>query len=244
MPRSRELTWRWPIQHIAFRIQLVAMTGAPWFATMLHHWNPRLSILIQLHTLTLLVHQHIMPFISSRETYSFQERNNDTDVIINDIHFNQTVLDHYNYSLFSNGTLSNGSSCVLIFNSFRPYMLMNGTFINATSCYSPIEPLGHHGEAGISFAVMFAISVIFLLVNLRKHGKRYLPLTKRWRIVGRRWKWYWLLFVGTCGIISCFMSIDVDRDYLPGSALVLQSFFYCIMTPALMAAVWEAVRHW
>ncbi|RAH46773.1 uncharacterized protein BO95DRAFT_441979 [Aspergillus brunneoviolaceus CBS 621.78] len=40
------------------------------------------------------------------------------------------------------------------------------------------------------------------------------------------------------------MSIDVDRDYVVNSPLILQSVFYTILTPVMMAVVWEAVRHW
>ncbi|KAK2743252.1 hypothetical protein FQN57_004941 [Myotisia sp. PD_48] len=185
-----------------------------------------------------------MTILSMRELLSFPDGNNATDTIINDIHFNRTALDHFNYTLYSNGTLSNGSNCWLAFEIYKPHMLWNGTFVNATSCYSPIKGLEARGTTGIAFASLFAATILFLVINLRKHGERLLPLEKRWTILGRRSQWYWMLFLATCGCISCFMSIDVDRDYLQSTAIVLQSFFYHLMLPIMLAVIWEAVRHW
>jgi|SRR5436190_3933248 len=186
-----------------------------------------------------------MPIFQARELLQLPDNpNNATDTVINGIHFNRTALDFFNYTLYSNGTLSNGTNCWLTFDIYRPHMLSNGTFLNATSCYSPIKGIGQRGSVGIAFASLFAASILFTLINLRKHGKRFLPAQKRWRVVGRRWQWYWMIFVATCGAISCFTSIDVDRNYLQSIAIILQSFFYHLMFPATLAAVWEGVRHW
>ncbi|EEQ85720.1 hypothetical protein, variant [Blastomyces dermatitidis ER-3] len=186
-----------------------------------------------------------MPLVEIRELLSFPENgDNATDTVINYVHFNRTALEYFNYILYSNGTLSNGSNCWLSFGMYQPSMLSNGSFINATSCYFPVEGLEARGSAGIAFASMFAITIMFTLINLRKHGKRFLPLEKRWRVIGRRWQWYWMLFVAACGTISCFMGIDVDRNYLQGLALSLQSLFFYLLLPGLLAAVWEGVRHW
>ncbi|WEW60489.1 hypothetical protein PRK78_005976 [Emydomyces testavorans] len=178
-----------------------------------------------------------MTLIQMRELLQFPGNgDNVTDTIINGIHFNRTALTHFNYTLYSNGTLSNGSSCWLAFQIYKPTMLSNGTFINGTSCYSPIHGVGTRGSIGIVFASMFALTILFSLINLRRHGLRYLPLDKRWSLVGRRWQWYWMLFVGACGMVSCFMSIDVDRDYLQSYAIILQGFFYYLAFPAVLAA--------
>ncbi|KKA23483.1 hypothetical protein T310_2549 [Rasamsonia emersonii CBS 393.64] len=182
--------------------------------------------------------------LSAREIAPFELGHNDTDVIINGVHFNRTALGAFNYTLYSNGTLSNGSHCWLAFDIFQPRMDLNGTFLNATSCYTPIIDLQDHGKVGIAFAAMFAVSILFTLLNLRKHGKTFLPPEKRWKAVSRRWVWYWLLVVAVCGVISGFMSVDVDRDYLQSLPLILQSLFYYLMLPSVMAAVWEGVRHW
>ncbi|PGH18643.1 hypothetical protein AJ80_04390 [Polytolypa hystricis UAMH7299] len=186
-----------------------------------------------------------MSLVQIRELLPFPKNgDNATDTLINGIHFNRTALTHFNYTLYSNGTLSNGSNCWLSFDIYKPHMFSNGTFLNATSCYSPIDPLETRGSVGIAFAVMFALTIFTSLMNLRKHGRRFLPAEKRWSPVGRRWQWYWMLFVAACGTISCFMSIDVDRDYLQDLALILQGFFYHLMLPTVLAAVWESVRHW
>jgi hypothetical protein len=163
-----------------------------------------------------------------------------TDVIVNEVHFNRTTLDLYKYTLYSNGTLSNGTDCYLAFQEFQPHMDENGTFVNGISCYAPIHGIGLHASIGMAFTAFFAVSMFLTMLNLQKHGCKYLP----GRTMGRRLKWLWLLFVAACGLISCIMTVDVDRSHVQGTSLVLQSVFYTLMTPSLMAAVWEAVRHW
>lgn len=185
-----------------------------------------------------------MSSVNIRELVSFPPGSNSTDTIINQIHFNRTALEFFNYTLFDNYTLSNHSNCWLVFGLFQPSMLSNGTFINATSCYSPVRSLRARGSIGIFSACFFGASILFTLINLRKHGRLFLPDQKRFRAVGRRWQWYWMLFVAACGIISGFSGIDVDRDYLQKLAIILQSFFNILMVPGILATVWEAVRHW
>jgi hypothetical protein len=184
-----------------------------------------------------------MPLVI-RESIQFPDGANSTDVIINGLHFNRTTLNHWNYTLWSNGTLSNESSCYLVFDMYKPVLLSNGTFLNATSCYAPVDNIETRAVLGIVSACLFAASIVFTLVNLRKHGRRYLPPERRFRAVGRRWQWYWLLVLAAFGCLSGFMSIDVNRDYLPSDPLVYQGFAYMLMMPSLLAAVWEAVRHW
>jgi len=185
-----------------------------------------------------------MPLFNVRELLQFPSGANSTDVLINGVHFNRTALNFFNYTLYDNGTLSNGSSCYLTFDAYQPSMLWNGTFINGTSCYDPYYSISKRGSLGVAFACLFAASLMFTLINLRKHGRLFLPSEKRFRAIGRRWQWYWLTFVAACGIISGVTSVDVDRDYLQNLAIVLNTFFYYLMMPGLLAAVWEAVRHW
>lgn len=180
-----------------------------------------------------------------RELLAFpQNGDNSSDTIINGLHFNTTTLKHWNYTLYSNNTLSNNSQCYLVFDQWKPAILSNGTWVNATTCYVPIQGIRERGKLGIAFSAIFAVTIMFTLINLKKHGKQYLREDKRFRIVGRRWQWYWMLFTATCGIISCITSVDVDRDYLQDIAIVLQSFFYVLMVPGLLAMVWEGTRHW
>jgi hypothetical protein len=184
-----------------------------------------------------------MSALLERALVPFRGRNA-TDVLINGLHYNKTALTYFNYTLWSNGTLSNATNCYLVFEEFKPIFLSNGTWINATSCDSPVLGIRGRAAGGIAVAVLFGFSIVITLINLGKHGRLYLPAEKRFRAVGRRWQWYWLIIVGVVGCISGFMSIDVDRDYLPGSALILNNIFYYCLLPTTLAATWESVRHW
>jgi hypothetical protein len=186
-----------------------------------------------------------MGLINLRDLVAFPTNgNNASDTILNGIHFNKTALDYWNYTLYSNNTLSNGSSCYLLFDNYQPAMFSNGTFVNGTSCYVPILPLEMRGRLGAIFGALFGLSIMFTLVNLKKHGQLFLREDKRFRIVGRRWQWYWMTMVGACGMISCITGIDVDRDYLQDLGLILQCLFFLCMGNAAVAALWEGIRHW
>ncbi|KAK5004599.1 hypothetical protein LTR39_006138, partial [Cryomyces antarcticus] len=78
-----------------------------------------------------------MGLINLRELLQFPVGDNATDTLINGVHFNQTALDYWNYTLYSNNTISNDSKCYLIFDQYQPLMLSNGSWINGTSCYLP-----------------------------------------------------------------------------------------------------------
>ncbi|KAF2174772.1 hypothetical protein K469DRAFT_704375 [Zopfia rhizophila CBS 207.26] len=185
-----------------------------------------------------------MPLLNLRELSQFPEGDNSTDTIINRVHFNLTALKKFNYTLYTNKTISNSSRCYLIFDNFRPSMLSNGSWVNATTCYIPYYRIHGRGIASIVLASLFCISIMFTLINLRKHGRLYLREDKRFRVVGRRWQWYWMLFVAACGMISTLTGVDVDRYYLQQMPIILQSFFFMLMVPGALAMVWEATRHW
>lgn len=190
----------------------------------------------------------MMGLLDSRELLQFPTGDNTSDVYLHGAHFSRKTLNRFHYKLWSNGTLSNKSECWVVIDDViskkLPMLLNNGTFINATSCYDPYFSMGARSTLGITTSGLSLLSLVFTLVNLRKHGQRFLPSEKRFRAIGRRWQWYWLIVVATCGAISGFTGLDVDRDYLPSMSLILQSFFYFLMIPALLAAVWESVRHW
>lgn len=165
------------------------------------------------------------------------------------IHFDPTnlttALRELGYTYYANLTISNSSShCYLAFPPYTPLIFPNGTFANATSCFAPINSLQARGVLALVFGSLFAITILFTLINLRKHGKGYLPREKHFKAVGRRWQWYWMLFVAACGTISCFTGVDVDRDYVLGLPMTLQCFFLTLLNPGLNAVVWEYVRHW
>jgi hypothetical protein len=185
-----------------------------------------------------------MPIFDARDIIS-NDPNNATDYIIGDIHFNLTTLNFWNYTIYGNGTISNGSWCFLTFEPYIPTLLYpNGSFVNSTWCYTPVNPIGTRGKIGVAFAVLFAASLVFTLLNLTRHGKLYLPVTKRFAPIGRRWQWYWAIFVAVAAMIGLFTGVDVDRYYLSSIPIVLNNFFWYLLQMGTMCIVWEAVRHW
>ncbi|TGJ82451.1 hypothetical protein E0Z10_g6328 [Xylaria hypoxylon] len=172
--------------------------------------------------------------------------NNANDTVIGDVHFNLTTLKYWNYTLYEgNWTLSNNSWCFLVDQPYTPPLLLtNGTFVNSTWCYLATEPTGDRAHAGIGFAVVFGLSLVFILVNLARHGKLYLPAEKRFYAIGRRWQWYWAIFVCAAALIGLFTGIDVDRYRVVELPLVLNVFFWFLMNMGSLALVWESVRHW
>ncbi|KAI0095823.1 hypothetical protein F4776DRAFT_651929 [Hypoxylon sp. NC0597] len=187
-----------------------------------------------------------MVLIDLRDILSFPQGDNATDTVINNIHFNLTTLDYWNYTYYpTNNTLSNGSWCFLVDSPYTPVgLLPNGTFLNSTWCYLATQPIGDRARAGIGFAVAFALCLVFVLVNLKKHGELHLPAEKRFYPIGRRWQWYWSIFVCTAALIGLFTGIDVDRYRVVELPIVLNVFFWFLMQMGSMALVWEGVRHW
>ena len=171
--------------------------------------------------------------------------NNDTDTVFGGVHFNLTILKHWNYTYYANGTVSNNSQCSLTFAPRQPALLFqNGTWVNDTNCYTAIDPIGTRGFVGIGFAVAYGLGLVLSVTALAKHGALYLPTEKRFYPIGRRWQWYWALFVCACAVISLFTNVDVDRYYLQQLPIVLTTFFWFLMCMGTTALVWEAVRHW
>lgn len=181
----------------------------------------------------------------ARALLSFPDGDNSTDSLIGDVHFNTTTLDHWNYTLYDNGTISNGSRCWLTFAPYEPVFLRtNGSFVNATKCYSAIEPIGTRGFTGLGFAVAFGLGLVLTITTLAKHGPSYLPHDRRFYPIGRRWQWYWACFVSACALISLFTNVDVDRYYLQELPIIVTTFFWFLMCMGTLALTWEAVRHW
>ncbi|CAD6443095.1 646f602f-1565-4a96-9a88-25b0add71e18 [Sclerotinia trifoliorum] len=185
-----------------------------------------------------------MVSLDSRDLVPFPPGSNASDTLIEGVHYNLTTLKHWNYTYYSNGTFSNGSLCFILFKPYTPHLLQNGTFLNSTSCYSPIKSMAARSIIGLVVGILFLISIMFTLINLRKHGRTIISPRKRFRAVSRRWQWYWMLIIGTCGGISGISAVDVDRYFLPELPFALTNFFWFLMLPATMAAVWESVRHW
>lgn len=183
--------------------------------------------------------------MEARDLIPFPTGDNDTDTVFGSVHFNLTTLEHFNYTVYDNGTLSNNSKCYLTYDPYVPALLFpNGTFVNATSCYSNVYPIGDRGRTGIGFAAAFGVCLVLLLTCLAKHGPTHLTRESRFSPVGRRWQWYWGLFVCACALISLFLNIDVDRYKCQQLPIIVTSFFFYLMCMGTTALVWEAVRHW
>ncbi|GAO15874.1 hypothetical protein UVI_02051460 [Ustilaginoidea virens] len=181
-----------------------------------------------------------------RENITYPPGANATDTLIAGVHLNATALNISEYRFYpGNRTLSNESDCYLAFEPYQPAFLeANGTFVNATSCYSSIYPIGPRGFAGIGLGVAYALAIVLTLVVLGKHGALYLPVTRRFYPIGRRWQWYWACFVSACALVSLLTNVDVERYFLQDLPIVLCVFFWFLMCQGTLALVWEAVRHW
>ncbi|KAK1579247.1 uncharacterized protein LY79DRAFT_347946 [Colletotrichum navitas] len=183
--------------------------------------------------------------LHARALLGFPPGANASDTILAGVHFNRTVLSFWNYTLYTNGTLSNGSNCYVVESPYTPVgLLPNGSFVNSTWCYDPINPIGPRAGVGVGFGVVYGLALVFVLACLTKHGRSHLPASKRFYPVGRRWQWYYAILVCVAAFISLFTNIDVDRFYVVGLPIVINSFFWYLLQQFTMALVWEAVRHW
>ncbi|KAK6206882.1 hypothetical protein QIS74_13370 [Colletotrichum tabaci] len=183
--------------------------------------------------------------LHGRALLGFPPGANASDTVLGGVHFNRTALDFFNYTLYTNGTVSNGSNCYVTEPPYTPvYLFPNGTFVNSTWCYDPINPIGTRAGVGVGVGVVYALALMLVLANLKKHGESHLPATRRFYPVGRRWQWYYAILVCVAAFISLFTNIDVDRFYVIGLPIVINSFFWFLLQQFTMALVWEAVRHW
>ncbi|KAF3270974.1 hypothetical protein TWF970_010686 [Orbilia oligospora] len=158
--------------------------------------------------------------------------------------FNATTLKQYDYVIYPNNTISNYSSCVLAFGGYIPTVIGNGSWYNSTGCDTPVRPIRTRGIVGIVAAIIFGVLLVLSLVALNKHGKSFLPAEKRFRLVGRRWPWYWCIITASVGMISGFTAVDVDRVWVLGTAAIFHFIFYLVTLPACLSAIWEMTRNW
>lgn len=186
----------------------------------------------------------MMPSVGLRDLVRYPEGANSSFALVNGVPLNKTALIKYGYKFYTNNTISNNTHCILVFDAFKPTILANGTWLHATTCYIPYHPIAVRGILSILFSILFGITIILSMINVRKHRKRYLREGKRFRTVGRRWHWYWMMFVGACGLICTLTGVDVDRYYLQDLPIVFQSFFFALMVPGTLAMTWEGTRHW
>lgn len=195
-----------------------------------------------------------MPTSSPRAIIPFPDIDSNTDTLaLNGVVLhNISTFQRLNYTLYTNLTLSNdqtGDCWLAGLDGISPPVLLptgNKTeLINGTSCFTPVRGLQQHGMLGIVLAMLFVLALLCTVHNLRRHARRKLAQAGNGgSSSSSRRQWFWLLLVAACGMVSGFMAIDVDRYYLPGLPLVLQSLFFYVMMPMLMAAVWEGLYHW
>ncbi|CCF41265.1 hypothetical protein CH063_11595, partial [Colletotrichum higginsianum] len=88
--------------------------------------------------------------LHGRALLGFPPGANASDTVLGGVHFNRTALDFFNYTLYTNGTVSNGSNCYVTEPPYTPvYLFPNGTFVNSTWCYDPINPIGTRAGVGV-----------------------------------------------------------------------------------------------
>lgn len=158
--------------------------------------------------------------------------------------FNATVLSEYGYVIYPNNTISNATNCFLAFGDYVPTIISNGSVFNSSGCDTPVRGVRSRGALGIVMACVFGFLLVLVCACLKNHGESYLPAEKRFRLVGRRWPWYWLIITTTCGLISGFSAIDIDRAWVPGTSAILSFIFYLMTLPTCLAAIWETTRNW
>ncbi|KAK6523956.1 hypothetical protein TWF281_001913 [Arthrobotrys megalospora] len=158
--------------------------------------------------------------------------------------FNATTLKQYGYTIYPNNTISNYSNCVLAFGGYIPTVISNGSWYNSSGCDTPVRQIRTRGIIGIVVAVIFGVILVLSLVALSKHGKSFLPAEKRFRLVGRRWPWYWCIITASVGLISGFTAVDVDRVWVLGTAAIFHFIFYLVTLPTCLSAIWEMTRNW
>lgn len=189
---------------------------------------------------------HFSSFLAARDDTNWPPADNKNETTFGGRTFNLTTLRHWNYTYYSgNQTVSNGSRCYLTYKPYQPAQILNnGSFVNATKCYSAVDPILTRGYVGIGLAAVYGVCLVLVITVLTKQGKRYLPIQKRFYPIGRRWQWYWAIFVCACALIGLFLNVDVDRYRVLELPIIIFSFFWFLMCNGTTALVWEAVRHW
>ncbi|KAK7208314.1 hypothetical protein BZA70DRAFT_265604 [Myxozyma melibiosi] len=160
--------------------------------------------------------------------------------------YNQTVLDLFDYVIYpGNGTVSNVSNCYLSFGSYHPEIYADGTVENNVSCDSPYYGIASRGGIGIAFGALSILMLPFSMNNLHRLGKMHVKREhKRFRLISRRWQWYWVFVIHALSAVAGFLSIDIDRDYIQGTSLTSYGAVFTSIFPCCLGAVWEMTRHW
>lgn len=141
----------------------------------------------------------------------------------------------YNYSVYSNGTISNFTNCYLINDEHTPIIESDGMIYNGQSCDSPVKSLASHGAVGIVTACFCFFLIPLLLVNIAKYWKGKPPLLKR------RMEFIWITLLILALAVGGFAYIDVDRNLVQGAAMKIFSFTFQTALPISIAILWHVI---
>ncbi|KAG5366876.1 hypothetical protein CJU89_1322 [Yarrowia sp. B02] len=165
-----------------------------------------------------------------------------------------------------NGTLTNGPQCWLSFGDHVPTFVhieyLDTYAINGTTCDSPYYSMGSKGYLGVMLSVGIAAATLVTFFNLRKHGMNFMHEPKAEELMsqggrpsktktaepgwirGRRLPWMLLLILGLMQILTGFFAVDIDRNYIQGTAAGMYGVFLSVCPVLGLMVSWEFIRRW
>lgn len=165
-----------------------------------------------------------------------------------------------------NGTLTNGPQCWLSFGdhipTFVPIEYLDTYAINGTTCDSPYYSMGAKGYLGVMLSVGITAAMLVTFFNLRKHGMNFMHEPKAEELMsqggrpsktktaepgwirGRRLPWFLLLVMGLMQILTGFFAVDIDRNYIQGTAVGMYGVFLSVCPVLGLMVSWEFIRRW
>ncbi|GAO47793.1 hypothetical protein SAICODRAFT_22626 [Saitoella complicata NRRL Y-17804] len=94
------------------------------------------------------------------------------------------------------------------------------------------------GAVGITYFILYAISLGFTLYNLSKHGIHKVGYANRRR------PWSWVSLYCVTRFIGVLFSVDVARDLNHQTSASVFDFFYIVSFLFLIVAVYEFIQQW
>ncbi|KAG5356854.1 hypothetical protein CKK34_6234 [Yarrowia sp. E02] len=165
-----------------------------------------------------------------------------------------------------NGTLTNGPQCWLSFGDHVPKFVhieyLDTYAIDGTTCDSPYYSMGAKGYLGALLSVGITAAMLVTFFNLRKHGMNFMHEPKAEELMsqggrpsktktaepgwirGRRLPWFLLLILGLMQILTGFFAVDIDRNYIQGTAVGMYGVFLSVCPVLGLMVSWEFIRRW
>lgn len=165
-----------------------------------------------------------------------------------------------------NGTLTNGADCFLSFGDYKPNFVyieyLDVTVVNGTTCDSPYYSIGAKGGFGLLLSIGITAAMLVTFFNLRKHGMNFMHEPKAEELMsqggrpsktkkaepgwlrGRRLPWFLLLVMGLMQILTGFFAVDIDRNYIQGTAVGMYGVFLSVCPVLGLMVSWEYIRRW